>query len=73
MNWNSALPHHLKRLCVVVPAGIVTVEPAGAYRAANSSAVIPDALSTSTASDSQFLDQDIESQRDVSRKASDYD
>ena len=69
MNRNSALPHHPKRLCVVVPARIVTVEPAGAYRAANLSTVIRDALSTSTASDSQFLDQDIQSHCAVRRKA----
>ena len=68
MNWNSALPHHLKRLCVVVPAGIVTVEPAGAYRAASLSTGIPDALSTPTASDSKFLDQDIPSHYAVRRK-----
>ena len=69
VNRDSALPHHPKRLCVVVQAGIVTVEPAGAYRAANLSTAIRDTLSTSTASDFQFLDQDIESHCVVRRKA----
>jgi hypothetical protein len=69
MKRNSALPHHPKRFRVVVPAGIVTVEPAGAYRAANLSTAIRDALSTSTASDSQFLDQDIPSHSAVRRNA----
>ena len=59
VNRKATRPHHPKRFRVVLPAGIVTVEPASAGRAANLSTVIPDALSTSTASDSQFLDQDI--------------
>jgi len=55
VNRDCYLPHHSKRFHIVVPARIVTVEPATAYRAAKLSTVIRDTLPSPTASEALFF------------------